>query len=101
MKKIVLISASILALGAASIAADADGVHLLNGATEPVLMSYAAPVSSANAESHTLDPLVAKPGIDRNVRLVSSGIESANSCDKAHWPYYPAECLQSIETSGL
>lgn len=101
MKKIVLISASILALGAASIAADADSVSLLNGATGPSLMSYAAPVSSANAGSHSRDALVARPGIDRNVRLVKSGIETVDSCEAAHWPYYPAECLQRVETSGL
>jgi len=101
MKKIVLISASVLALGAASIAADADGVSLLNGATEPALMSFAAPVSTAKADSNMRGARVAKPKIERDVRLVRSGIESVNSCDAAHWPYYPAECLQRVETAGL
>lgn len=101
MKKIVLISASVLALGAASIAADADGVSILNGATEPTLMSFAAPVTTANAESTTRGSRVTKHKIERSVRLVKSGIASVNSCDAAHWPYYPAECLKRVETAGL
>jgi len=101
MKKIVLISASVLALGAASIAADADGVSILNSAPHATPMSSAAPVGAANAESNTRGARVAKPSIERGVRLVKSGIESVDSCDGANWPYYPAECLQRVETAGL
>jgi hypothetical protein len=101
MKKIVLITASVLALGAASIAADADGVSMLNGGTQPTLMSFAAPVSKASDDDNTRGDRVSQHRTDRSVRLVKSGNASADSCAAAHWPYYPSECLKRVETTDL
>jgi len=101
MKKIVLITASVLALGAASIAADADGVSMLNSGTQPTLVSFAAPVSAANAESAHRGDRVSRQKDKRSVRLVTSSVASVDSCDAAYWPYYPSECLKRVETAGL
>ncbi|MGJ8572651.1 MAG: hypothetical protein ACSHXI_18335 [Hoeflea sp.] len=99
MKKIALISASVLALGAASIAADADGVTILTNETPSSTMSYTTPVESA--ASTYRGHRIAQHGIKRSVRLVSPVDESVNSCEAANWPYYPIECLKRVETAGL
>ena len=96
MKKIALISASVYALGAASIAADAGGMHYSSA------MNFTTASASTVGEDMRLrgDRVVAHP-IARKVRLVSSGIEPVNSCDAAYWPYYSGACLERIETAGL
>ncbi|MEP3437246.1 MAG: hypothetical protein ABJN75_10750 [Hoeflea sp.] len=96
MKKIAIIStASVLALGAVAIAADADGIsHLaaLNGfassySAQPVQVSQSA--GSGN-----------QTGV-RHIRIVSPGVEIATSCSKANWPYYPPQCLQNTGSMDL
>lgn len=96
MKKIVLISASVFALGAASIAADAGGMHY------PLAINLTSASASTAGENMSLrgDRVVAHP-IARNVRLVSSNVEPVISCDAAYWPYYPGACLERTETAGL
>lgn len=104
MKKIALISASVLALGAASIAADADGVSMLHNETSLAMVASSSAVTTDTAGTDHREARIAsnKSGrIQRSVRLVSSGIATANSCAAAHWPYYPAECLKRVETAGL
>lgn len=100
MKKIAIISASVLALGAASIAADADSMPELSAAA-----SMAVKASLTPAESTIAAPLrgarLAHQPIARKVRLVAPGIASVSSCDAAYWPYYPSECLKRVETAGL
>lgn len=39
--------------------------------------------------------------IERDIRLVTTGIAPVKSCDAANWPYYPADCLKRIESAGL
>lgn len=100
MKKIAIISASVLALGAASIAADADSMFEL-----PAAASLAVEASSTPAESTIAAPLrgarLLQEPIERQVRLVAPGVASVNSCDAAYWPYYPSECLKRVETAEL
>ncbi|GAB5463945.1 hypothetical protein [Hoeflea sp. EC-HK425] len=100
MKKIAIISASVLALGAASIAADADSMSELSTTS-----SLAVEASLTPAESPIAAPVrgarLAHQPIERKVRLVAPGIASVNSCDAAYWPYYPSECLNRVETAGL
>ncbi|MBU2486354.1 MAG: hypothetical protein KKG78_14825 [Alphaproteobacteria bacterium] len=97
MRKIAIISASVLALGAASIAADAGG--MLPDATSLASMTAASP--AAAAETGKRGGVIATPAIERRIRLVSSGIAPVDSCDAAYWPYYPSDCLNRIETTGL
>ena len=101
MKKIVLISASVLALGAASIAADADGVSMLNGETQTALMSLSVPAPTSDDDRTYRGDRISRHQNERDVRLVTSKGASVNSCDAANWPYYPAECLKRVETAGL
>ena len=97
MKQIALILASVLALGAASIAADADDVFSFGTASKP---SEMAAVSLSQIQtSQTV--AAKKPAVERSVRLISTGIEPAASCEAANWPYYPTDCLQQVETAGL
>jgi len=97
MKKIAIISASVLALGAASIAADAGG--MLPDAEG--LAAITAPSPAAAADTGNRGAVIATPAIERRIRLVSSGIAPVDSCDDAYWPYYPSECLKRVETAGL
>jgi hypothetical protein len=104
MKKIALISASVLALGAASIAADADGVSMLHTETRLAMMVSSTVVSpDTTATDHGETRMLADRAgrKQRSVRLVSSGVETDSSCETANWPYYPAECLKRVETAGL
>lgn len=99
MKKIAIISASVLALGAASIAADADSISLL-----PATASLAAEASNtpvAGRSSTFRGAQHSKQVIDRKIRLVSPGIAPVRSCEAAYWPYYPAECLKHVDMAGL
>ncbi|MBC7280125.1 hypothetical protein [Hoeflea sp.] len=96
MKKIVTITASLLALSAASIAADADGISF-----SPMSADFATPALAAAVE-----PTEGASGhqmqiMERDVRLVSGNVALVRSCDTAHWPYYPADCLQRTESAGL
>jgi len=101
MKKIVLISASVLALGAASIAADADGLPYLH--TQAALSATSASASLlSDADGMALrGSRVVPQTLERKVRLVSGDVAPVKSCDAAHWPYYPESCLARIETAGL
>lgn len=97
MRKIATISASVLALGAASIAADAGGML-------PDTMGLSAATSSspaAAAETGNRGAMIAAHAIERRIRLVTSGIAPVASCDAAYWPYYPSDCLKRVETKGL
>jgi hypothetical protein len=96
MKKIALISASVFALGAASIATDAGGMHY------PGAMNLTSASASAVGENMSLrGDRVAASTIARKVRLVSSNIEPVISCDAAYWPYFPGACLERTVTAGL
>ncbi|MEM5494993.1 hypothetical protein [Hoeflea sp. AS16] len=97
MKKIAIISVSVFALGAAAIAADADGMlPLAHG-----LADITASSPAAAAETGKQGIRIKEHAIERRIRLVSSGIASVDSCDAAYWPYYPVECLKRVETAGL
>jgi hypothetical protein len=100
MKKIAIISASVLALGAASIAADADSMPKLSAAASMAVEASLTPADSAAAAPLRGARLSQHP-IERKVRLVAPGIASVNSCDAAYWPYYPSECLKRVETAGV
>lgn len=101
MKQIATITASLLALGAASIAAYADGVSLsptaaefaVNSPVTPVSVAAVAPGEGASGQRMQI--------IERDVRLVSVTVAPVRSCDTAYWPYYPADCLQRTESAGL
>jgi hypothetical protein len=96
MKKIVIITASVFALGAASIAADAGGMHYPGAMNlPPVSATPAVEGSKMRGDSVFVNPIAQK------VRLVSPNIEPVNSCDAAYWPYYPGACLERVETAGL
>ena len=97
MKKIAIISASVLALGAASIAADAGG--MLPDATGFATITGSSPAAAAETGKR----VAAMPthAIERRIRLVSSGIAPIDSCDDAYWPYYPSDCLKRVDTTGL
>lgn len=97
MKKIAIISASVLALGAASIAADAGG--MLPDATGLAVITASSPAAAAETANHGAP--VPVHAIERKIRLVSSGIAPVDSCDAAYWPYYPSGCLKRVETTGL
>ena len=101
MKKIALITASVLALGAASIAADADGLSFIPAAADFSDSSLSNPVSAATAEAGNRGLRPSNNVIKRKVRLVSSKIAPVVSCDIAYWPYYPSECLKRTETADL
>jgi hypothetical protein len=100
MKKIAIISASVLALGAASIAADADSMPELSAAASMAVEASLTPADSVAAAPLRGARLSQHP-IERKVRLVAPGIASVNSCDAAYWPYYPSECLKRVETAGV
>ena len=97
MKKIVTIAGSLLALSAVSIAADADGVSLSPTVVDFAVSSPATPVSVSVGGASERDLQM----IERDVRLVSGKIAPVRSCNAAHWPYYPADCLQRTESAGL
>jgi len=101
MKKIVTITACLLALGAASIAADADGISWSPRTAEFAMSSPAAPVSVAAVASGEGVPGQHMQIMERDVRLVSGKIAPVRSCSSANWPYYPADCLQRTESAGL
>lgn len=94
MKKFELYTATILALGAVSIAVGADAVPDFPGAAGLSL-------GSASAASIETGGQGTVPAIERKVRLVASGIAPVNSCDAAYWPYYPADCLTQSDPAGL
>jgi hypothetical protein len=99
MKKIAIISASVLALGAASIAADAGSISL-----RPATASFASEASAALVSAHSATFRGARLSgqvIERKIRLVSSGIAPVESCEVAYWPYYPSECLKRVDIAGL
>ena len=98
MKKIALISASILALGAASIAAGADGLYTTEA--DAYAAAASATVAQASDVSTRGDRFVVQ-SIQRKVRLIASDIRPVDSCDQAYWPYIPATCLETTETAGL
>ena len=101
MKKIALISASVLALGAASIAADADGVSVLNGENHASTAVFSTAASTGYADITNRGHRISQNDIERSVRSVSSAAGSVDSCDAANWPYYPTECLTRVETADL
>lgn len=97
MRKIAILSASVLALGAASIAADAGGVL-----PDPTgLAAITAPSPAAAAATSNRGAVTGKHSIERKIRLISSGIAPVDTCDAAYWPYYPSDCLKRVETTGL
>lgn len=97
MKQIALVTASILALGAASIAADMDRLSYIPEGT-PV-GSHAMTASAAAIETGGDDARVST--IERKIRLVTSTVRPVKSCDSANWPYYPADCLTKSDPAGL
>lgn len=101
MKKIALISASVLALGAASIAADADGVSMLNDENQASVLEFTTTASAESAASAVRGARLSQSDIERSVRAVSSLAGSVDSCDAANWPYYPSECLTRVQTTDL
>lgn len=98
MKKIAIISASVLALGAASVAADAGGSQFTSSlgfgiaATEPAVRVAADDLRG---------PRVRDGRTDREVRLIAGGAKLANTCAKANWPYYPSSCLEPASAESL
>jgi len=97
MNKIALVTASILALGAASIAADMDRLSYIPEGT-PV-GSHAMSASAAAIETGGDEVRVSM--IERKIRLVTSTVRPVKSCDAAHWPYYPTDCLSQPDPAGL
>ena len=101
MKKIVTITASLLALGAVSIAADADGISFSPTTAAFAISAPATPISVAAVASDAGTAGQNLQIIEREVRLVSGNIAPVRSCNAANWPYYPADCLQRTESAGL
>jgi len=97
MNKIALVTASILALGAASIAADMDRLSYIPEGI-PV-GSHAMTASAAAIGTGGDDARVST--IERKIRLVTSTVRPVKSCDAAHWPYYPEDCLIEPDPTGL
>ncbi|MBU4529076.1 MAG: hypothetical protein KUA43_17520 [Hoeflea sp.] len=97
MKKIALITVSILALGAAAIAADVDGLSTDREEASFGSASIAlAPTAIPSSFDETGDAV-----IERKIRLVTAPVAPVSSCDAAHWPYYPADCLTTFEPAAL
>ncbi|MDZ7601239.1 MAG: hypothetical protein U1A06_07695 [Hoeflea sp.] len=101
MKKILIITASVLALGVASIAAGADGATPLPATADIALNSLTPQASAATTVSSRRSGPVGGSMIERDIRLVTTGIAPVKSCDAANWPYYPADCLKRVESAGL
>ncbi|KGF68270.1 hypothetical protein LL06_17675 [Hoeflea sp. BAL378] len=97
MKKIALISfASVLALGAAAIAADED--VSLRFASLNEFVSTPAASSVVVSKGDRLRSQTA--GMSR-IRIISPTVVIADTCRAANWPYYPQECLETAETAEL
>ena len=97
MKKIALTSfASVLALGAAAIAADEDVSLRFASLNELVSTSPAASGASAKDDRLRTETV----GMDR-IRIISPTVTVAETCRAANWPYYPQECLETAETAEL
>ncbi|OCW57146.1 hypothetical protein [Hoeflea olei] len=101
MKKIALISAAtVLALGAAAIAADTDGLPrlaALDGSNSTASLTAITVGKTARLDA---EPVAARRP-DRQhgpqIRVVSPDRMRASSCATANWPYYPPECLKQAE----
>ena len=98
MKKIALISASVLALGAAAIAADVDRLASLHASAD---LASVSPASAGLTGQRERGAHIATTAHTHKVRLVSPDAVRAKSCGTANWPYYPADCLEAVETAQL
>lgn len=122
MKKIALITASVLALGAASIAADRTDATPRAGGADVIMASLGdistqgiepAEDTRLNAATIRASVLRAEEAAERSqaqayhdrdgltVRRVRNLSIHVDTCEDAYWPYYPAECLERVEAAGL
>ncbi|MCY0150316.1 hypothetical protein OEG84_22060 [Hoeflea sp. G2-23] len=102
MKKTVLISAAVLALGVAAIAADERSIVPQTATANIAMTSLSPRVSTVLHTSDAFDAVHSDKQHPGAARLVLSPTTAkTDACEKANWPYYPADCLERVETSQL
>ncbi|WP_422372884.1 hypothetical protein [Hoeflea sp.] len=95
MKKIAIISASMLALGAVSLGA-AD----FNKPT-PESQTVVSSASDFRTSRLSIEPVADPQPVQSraSVRRVLSGAIKVETCQDAYWPNIPAECLERVEAT--
>ncbi len=96
MNKITLITAAVAALAAATVAAQ-TGDHTNGSSKSDIVMASLqaqdTPLRGAAQKQSSTDIV--------QIRYVIGPEQPADSCEQAAWPYYPVDCLQRVEQSGL
>lgn len=93
MKKIAIISASMLVLGAVSLGAADFNTPSPESETA---MSFASEFRTSGLSAET----VAKPQpveTRASIRRVLSGTIEVETCQDAYWPNIPAQCLERVD----
>ncbi|MCY0093977.1 hypothetical protein [Hoeflea ulvae] len=100
MKKITLITAAIAALAAATVAAQ-TGDHVTSSTQPDMVMASLKVEDAALRGAAPGNTPIRDAAASDQIRYVIGPEPRDNSCDKAAWPYYPVDCLQPVEQSGL
>jgi hypothetical protein len=111
MKKIATISASMLVLGAASLAA-ADFKNISAESETGITSTSEFRTSKLSTRTSESEPRILTPGIETvenqqpvrskaSIRRVMSGTIEVESCQDAYWPKIPDQCLERIDSSEL
>lgn len=107
MKKIALITVSILTLGVAAVAADSLTWNTTANADQVVVAALPASevgntlTIRSGAGIDDEKKARALPVSQKSIRLVTSPSTTVTSCEEANWPYYPVNCLARVESAGL
>lgn len=102
MKKTVLISAAVLALGVAAIAADERSFVAAEATANMAMASLSLTEAVALNNADASDVTRRNQARLGEARLVlSPATAKTTACEKANWPYYPADCLERVETSRI
>lgn len=99
MKKIAIITASILGLGAAAVAANPSNRSVTPEGWQVLMASVSVPNATGKQTRRSSDGQTNRE-LD-HVRFVSTPDPAIKACEKAYWPYYPSDCLQRAEMAGL
>ncbi|WP_047030843.1 hypothetical protein [Hoeflea sp. IMCC20628] len=100
MKKITLITAAIAALAAATVAAQTGDHTTGSNESDMVVASLQVQEAPLRRTTRTITQKQSGTGIDQ-IRYVIGPRKPGESCEQAAWPYYPVDCLQRVEQSGL
>lgn len=99
MKKITSITVSILALAAATVAAQTSDHTTVFYQPEVEVNSLS--VEALPLRGATSEDTAQSQAATSDIRFVTMPEIKIKSCDTAAWPYYPAKCLQRVEMSSL